>query len=137
MKVKGKADGFCGICGEEVLPTNLNLFYCSETCRMEAWVRHHPNEPKPRGYMKTWHLRPRDLESWDFLSFGSIVVAPTEERARKTAAEASEDVWLDSNLTLCEELIADEFDVDCLILDNVDIPLLLLLKNRIRRFFNV
>ena len=68
--------------------------------------------------MKTWHLRPKDLDSWDFYSFGAVVVAPSEERARMVAAQATEDVWLNSSLTICEELIADDYVVDCLVLDD-------------------
>jgi hypothetical protein len=44
---KDKADGVCGICGKEVLPTNLNLFYCSEPCRIKAWNDNHPDEEEP------------------------------------------------------------------------------------------
>jgi hypothetical protein len=44
---KERADGICGVCGNEVPSTNLNLFYCSEPCRKEAWRRHHPNEEEP------------------------------------------------------------------------------------------
>jgi hypothetical protein len=68
--------------------------------------------------MKTWHLRPKDLDSWDFYSFGAVVVAASEDRARMVAAQAIEDVWLDSSLTICEELIADDYVVDCLVLDD-------------------
>lgn len=52
MKNKKKADGFCGVCGNEVPPTNLNLFYCSEKCRRQAWRYFHPNQEEP---------------DWDFL----------------------------------------------------------------------
>jgi hypothetical protein len=47
MKKKTVADGFCGICDEKVPKTNLNKFYCSEPCRIEAWKFYHPEEQEP------------------------------------------------------------------------------------------
>lgn len=44
MNKKEKADGICGVCGNEVPSTNLNLFYCSEPCREEAWRFYNPDE---------------------------------------------------------------------------------------------
>jgi hypothetical protein len=46
MQHKEHADGICGICGKEVPPWNLNLFYCSELCRIKAWKFYHPEEKK-------------------------------------------------------------------------------------------
>ena len=47
MKKKTKADGLCTICGEKVPETNLNKFYCSEPCRIEAWKFYHPGAEEP------------------------------------------------------------------------------------------
>lgn len=44
---KEKADGICGVCSGKVPLDNINLFYCSELCRREAWKLHHPNEIEP------------------------------------------------------------------------------------------
>ena len=47
LKLKDKADGICGVCGGKVPSSNLNKFYCSEPCRIEAWKFHHPEEQEP------------------------------------------------------------------------------------------
>lgn len=41
---KKKADGFCKIisCRAPVPPSNTNLFYCSEECRVKVWNYNHP-----------------------------------------------------------------------------------------------
>jgi len=45
--MKEHADGKCGICGERVPDSNLNLFYCGESCRREAWRINNPDEKEP------------------------------------------------------------------------------------------
>lgn len=66
--------------------------------------------------MKLWLIRPSDPTSgaWDpryDKAFGFVVRAETEEQARKFAAAAAgdetEDAWLSTMLSTCEELTAD------------------------------
>jgi hypothetical protein len=54
ISLKKNADGKCGICNEQVPPSNLNKFYCSESCRIEAWKFFHPDEDEP-----DWNSLPR------------------------------------------------------------------------------
>lgn len=68
--------------------------------------------------MKLWELRPIDFDNWEFLSFGSIVAAPTEERARQAVSESSGKEWLDIKLTFCRELLPEEFEVDCVVISS-------------------
>jgi len=76
--------------------------------------------------MKFWWLRPRTLaekgffpEDWpNDCTHAAIVVAPTEDRGRAVAAQAGGDIWLDRGKAVCEEIRAEEFEVDCLVLDD-------------------
>lgn len=68
--------------------------------------------------MKIWDLRPIDFKIWKSCSYGLVVVAPTEKRARKAASESSGDEWLNSSISSCRELIAEEFSCDCVILSD-------------------
>lgn len=42
-----KANGECYSCGNPIPVTNLNTFYCGETCRIRAWLRYHHGWPPP------------------------------------------------------------------------------------------
>lgn len=46
IRLKEKADGWCGVCGKPVPKDNFNLFYCNSLCCGKAYNYFH-RDPEP------------------------------------------------------------------------------------------
>ncbi len=86
------------------------------------WGEEDEDGPGENGSLPTklWLLRPREdikwpydnpWDSWYDRTFGFVIRAAGEDLARRIAAENSEtegrNAWLDSNLSVCEELVPE------------------------------